>query len=298
MQQISRIAELRSALNTHRRLSRRVAFVPTMGNLHSGHIRLVEDACKYGEIVVCSIFVNPLQFGKNEDLDAYPRTLQDDIDKLMAAGCDVLFTPTVSEMYPQGLDAQTIVSVPGVSARHCGASRPGHFDGVATVVSKLFNMVQPDTALFGLKDYQQLQVIAHMVADLCMPVALVGVATQREASGLALSSRNGYLTPEEKQRAATLYATLQQAGTDLQGGATISTVEASARLQLEAAGFRPDYFSVCHAETLEPATAQDAALVILAAAWMNKTRLIDNLTLTLSRPASAADSHRHSQGTR
>lgn len=295
MQQISRIAELRTKLDACRTQGRRVAFVPTMGNLHAGHMRLVENARQHGDIVVCSIFVNPLQFGKKEDIDAYPRTLQEDIEKLQAAGCDVLFTPTVSEMYPQGLDAQTIVSVPGVSARHCGASRLGHFDGVATVVSKLFNMVQPQTALFGLKDFQQFQVITQMVADLCMPITLVGVATQRESSGLALSSRNGYLTLEETQRAALLYQTLVRAGADLQEGASAGGVEASAQLQLEAAGFRPDYFTVCHAETLEPATGEDRSLVILAAAWMGKTRLIDNLTL--SRPVSASDSFRHSQGT-
>lgn len=281
MQQITLIKELRSVLDAQRALGRRIALVPTMGNLHAGHIRLVEDARQYADIVVCSIFVNPLQFGRNEDLDAYPRTLQEDIAKLRAARCEVLFTPAVEEMYPLGLDAQTIVSVPGISARHCGASRPGHFDGVATVVSKLFNMVQPHTALFGLKDYQQFQVIRHMTRDLCMPVALTGVETQREESGLALSSRNGYLTADEKARAAALHQALRQAGADLQQGDVIASVEARAALQLEAAGFRMDYFTVCHADTLEPASAQDRTLVILAAAWMGKTRLIDNLVLTL-----------------
>lgn len=283
MQQISRIQDLRTALVAARAHGHRIAFVPTMGNLHAGHIRLVEQARHHGETVVCSIFVNPLQFGRNEDLDAYPRTLAEDAEKLQAAACDFLFTPAVEEMYPHGLDAQTIVSVPGVSQRHCGASRPGHFDGVATVVSKLFNMVQPHTALFGLKDYQQFQVINHMVTDLCMPIELVGVATVREDSGLAMSSRNGYLNADEKERAAALYQALQQAGTELAQGAATSGVEAKAVSQLEAAGFRPDYFSVCHAATLEPAAPEDRELVILAAAWMGKTRLIDNLVLTLPR---------------
>jgi pantoate--beta-alanine ligase len=281
MQQITLIKELRSVLDAQRSQGQRIAFVPTMGNLHAGHIRLVEDARQHGDVVVCSIFVNPLQFGRNEDLDSYPRTLDADMAQLRAARCDVLFTPAASEMYPQGLEAQTIVSVPGVSERHCGASRPGHFDGVATVVSKLFNMVQPHTALFGLKDYQQFQVISHMVADLCMPIGLVGVATQREPTGLALSSRNGYLTAEEKVRAVALYQTLLQAGSSLQLGDSITGVETQAALQLTAAGFRLDYFSVCHAATLEPASPQDRALVILAAAWMGKTRLIDNLLVTL-----------------
>jgi len=281
MHQIFEVKALREALDEQRALGRRIAFVPTMGNLHAGHIRLVEVARQCGDIVVCSIFVNPLQFGRNEDLALYPRTLEEDIAKLCAAQCDVLFTPTAADMYPKGLEAQTIVSVPGVSERHCGASRPGHFDGVATVVSKLFNMVQPQTALFGLKDYQQFQVISHMVKDLCMPITLVGVATQRESSGLALSSRNGFLTADEKARAAALYQSLQQAAADLQQGARIAAVEAQAGLQLEAAGFRLDYFAVCQAASLEPATLQDRALVILAAAWMGRTRLIDNLQLSL-----------------
>lgn len=281
MQHITLIKDLRAALDAQRTQGRRVAFVPTMGNLHAGHIRLVEEARQHGDVVVCSIFVNPLQFGKNEDLDAYPRTLDADMAQLRTAGCDVLFTPTIGEMYPQGLDAQTIVSVPGVTERHCGASRPGHFDGVATVVSKLFNMVQPQTALFGLKDYQQFQVISHMVADLCMPIALVGVPTQREPTGLALSSRNGYLSAAQKARAAALYLALQQAAASLQNGDSIASVELQAGQQLEAAGFRLDYFTVCHAATLEPASPEDRSLVILAAAWMGTTRLIDNIALTL-----------------
>lgn len=275
------MAPLRQAIATNKHSSHRIVFVPTMGNLHAGHVRLVEEARNHGDFVVCSIFVNPLQFGPTEDLDAYPRTLAADIEKLEAAHCDLLFTPSVAEIYPQGLAAQTIVSVPGISRRHCGNSRPGHFDGVATVVNKLFNMVQPDVALFGLKDYQQLQVIRHMVADLCMPIELVGVPTQRESSGLALSSRNGYLSTEEKARAPVLYRCLQEAGQALKQRADIASVEAAAKRKLTELGFVPDYFSVCHADTLEPAQAQDRRLVILAAAWLGKTRLIDNLQLEL-----------------
>ncbi len=282
MNLVTQISELRTLLNSHRRAGHRVALVPTMGNLHSGHIHLINEAHRHGDVVVCSIFVNPMQFGKNEDLDAYPRTLEQDQQKLAAAQCTILFAPPVTEIYPLGLAQQTVVSVPKVSERYCGASRPGHFDGVATVVSKLFNLVQPDTALFGLKDYQQFRVITQMVSDLCFPVLLVGIETQRESSGLALSSRNGYLTADEKQRAAALYQTLQESSHRLQSGASIDSVEAMARAQLEQAGFRPDYFSVCDASTLEPAQAHDQDLVILAAAWMGKTRLIDNLRVALS----------------
>lgn len=282
MDLVTHINELRSLLNNHRQAGRRVAVVPTMGNLHSGHIHLVNEAHRYGDVVVCTIFVNPMQFGKNEDLDAYPRTLEQDRLKLAAAGCTVLFAPPVSEIYPDGLEQQTVVSVPKVSERHCGISRPGHFDGVATVVSKLFNLVQPDTALFGLKDYQQFMVITRMVADLCFPIKLIGVETQRENSGLALSSRNGYLTSDEKQRAAVLYQTLLESRVRLQAGDSIESVESMARVRLEQAGFQPDYYSVCDACTLEPAQPHDCDLVILAAAWMGKTRLIDNLRIQLS----------------
>lgn len=279
MELIHRISALRQFLQTHRSAGKRIALVPTMGNLHAGHIRLVEEARKHGEIVVCTVFVNPMQFGAHEDLDAYPRTLDADMTKLRAASCDCVFAPTVAEVYPNGLQQQTVVSVPGVSARHCGASRPGHFDGVATVVCKLFNMVQPDTAVFGLKDYQQFMVITKMVADLCMSAHLVGVETQRETSGLALSSRNGYLSAEEKQRATTLYKVLQHSAEQLRAGIAVAEVEAQARTQLESAGFKPDYFNVCHAQTLEPASDSDRDLVLLAAAWMGKTRLIDNVRL-------------------
>jgi len=282
MEHITHVAGLRLTLDSFRRDGKRIVVVPTMGNLHAGHIHLVEHARDHGDIVVCTIFVNPMQFGRDEDLDSYPRTLTADMEKLRAAGCDVLFSPSVHEIYPEGLDDHTVVSVPRISERHCGASRPGHFAGVSTVVSKLFNLVQPQVAVFGLKDYQQLMVIRKMVTDLCMPVGLVGVPTQREADGLALSSRNGYLTPEQRRIAPALYRTLQDARNRVLQGEEFATVEAAAIRCLTEAGFRPDYFHISHAETLEPAEPGDRHLVILAAAWMGSTRLIDNIEILLS----------------
>jgi len=281
MQHLQTIVTLRQALDAHRQQGQRIAVVPTMGNLHAGHIHLVEQARLHGDIVVCTIFVNPMQFGRNEDLDSYPRTLAADISKLQDAGCDLLFAPSVQEIYPQGLDQHTVVSVPQVSARHCGASRPGHFDGVSTVVCKLFNLVQPHVALFGLKDYQQLMVIRKMVNDLCLRVELVGVPTQRESDGLALSSRNGYLNPEQRQIAPVLYQCLQQARDQLLQGEHFSTVESQASARLQQAGLRPDYVHVSHALTLDPAQSGDKELVILAAAWLGSTRLIDNIEVSL-----------------
>lgn len=281
MKHITDIAGLRHTLDAFRRDGQRIVVVPTMGNLHAGHIHLVEQARQHGDIVVCTIFVNPMQFGRNEDLDSYPRTLAADMEKLRAAGCDVLFSPSVNEIYPEGLDGHTVVSVPRVSERHCGASRPGHFDGVSTVVTKLFNLVQPQVALFGLKDYQQLMVIRKMVIDLCLPVQLVGVPTQREADGLAMSSRNGYLTPEQRRIAPALYQELQEAREQVLQGQSFATVEAAAARRLTEAGFRPDYFHISHAEALDPAEPGDRRLVILAAAWMGSTRLIDNIEICL-----------------
>ncbi len=282
MQHITSIQQLRETLATYRQQGQRIALVPTMGNLHAGHIHLVDTARAHADIVVSTIFVNPMQFGKNEDLESYPRTLEQDKVKLTAARCDVLFTPSTAEMYPTGHENNTVVSVPLVSSRYCGASRPGHFNGVSTVVCKLFNIVQPTTALFGLKDYQQFLVISKMVADLCLPIRLLGVPTQREASGLELSSRNGYLSESEKQRAVALINTLRWAAQSLQEKQAIDSIEARAQERLQAAGFRPDYFAICHAQTLEPARPQDLDLVILAAAYIGKTRLIDNIQLQLS----------------
>ena len=209
MKTVSQISELRAQVTAWRQQGLTVGFVPTMGNLHAGHISLIDEAHKHADKIVASIFVNPMQFGANEDIDSYPRTMIDDQQKLTAAGTDLLFTPTPDIIYPKGLAKQSFVEVPNVSEGYCGESRPGHFRGVATVVCKLFNLVQPDIACFGLKDYQQVQVIQTMVEDLSMPITVIPVATIREDSGLALSSRNGYLTAEEKAIAPALQKNLQ-----------------------------------------------------------------------------------------
>lgn len=277
-----KVSELRQLLNIHRQQGQSIAFVPTMGNLHRGHIRLVEKATELADVVVSSIFVNPMQFARNEDLDKYPRTPDADIEKLTAAGCGVLFTPSANEMYPLGLDQHTVVSVPEISERHCGASRPGHFDGVATVVSKLFNIVQPDHAVFGLKDYQQFKVISKMNADLCFGIQLTGVATERDEHGMALSSRNGYLSADEKKTALVIIQTLRNTAEKIQSGDRhYNALELQAKTLFESKKMRPDYFSVCHADTLAPATVDDKKLVILAAAYVGTTRLIDNIEVTL-----------------
>lgn len=282
MRTINKIKDLQASLNPHRQSGGRIAFVPTMGNLHEGHISLVRRAKEVADIVVVSIFVNPLQFGANEDLDNYPRTLEADQAKLVEAGTNYLFTPEVGEMYPNGLELQTTVSVPEITKRHCGASREGHFDGVSTVVSKLFNMVRPDLAIFGEKDFQQLAVIRKMVADLCIAIDVVGVPTARNEDGLALSSRNGYLTEQEREIAPTLYKAILETKAQIeQGERDYRALEAQANAILAEKGFKPDYYQICDAHTLEPASSKDCELVILAAAYLGKTRLIDNTTLKL-----------------
>jgi pantoate--beta-alanine ligase len=276
MQTVNTIAELRSILATWRRAGDRIAFVPTMGNLHAGHISLVNSARRQSERVVVSIFVNPTQFGVGEDFEAYPRTEAQDCDKLLAAGVDLLFLPEVREMYDPA--AKTVVSVTGLSELHCGAFRPGHFDGVATVVAKLFNIVQPDSAFFGLKDYQQFVIIRTMVRDLNIPVALIPVETVRETSGLAMSSRNGYLSDAEKANAAKLYRALCEAKEAVQTDrAVYPDIERRALSFLAEAGFKPDYFSICRSSDLAAAMPEDRDIVILAAARLGKTRLIDNI---------------------
>ena len=271
------IDDIRNQVRAWRAKGETVAFVPTMGNLHQGHITLVKEAAKKCDHVVVSIFVNPMQFGQNEDLDAYPRTLEADSQALTAAGAELLFTPTPAIIYPKGLAQQTYVEVPGISDVLCGASRPGHFRGVATVVCKLFNIVQPDVAFFGNKDYQQLLVIRTMVEDLSLPIEIIGVDTIREASGLAMSSRNGYLTAEEKAAAPALKKAIDAMAQGIKQGVSIEQVTAEAKASLIAAGFIPDYLEVRHATTLAHAEAADQALVILAAAYLGKARLIDNL---------------------
>ncbi len=284
MQISQTISELRAPAANWRRSRMRIVFVPTMGNLHAGHMRLVEAAREYGDVVVASIYVNPMQFGPDEDLAAYPRTLPADQEKLRAAGVDLLFLPSDREIYPRGLDAQTYVDVPVLSEILCGAMRPGHFRGVATVVNRLLNLVSPDVALFGKKDYQQWLVIRRMVDDLGMPIEIVGVDTVREPSGLALSSRNSYLVGWEQEAAPKLYQILCDLRTQLiERGDAVTSLEADAIKALQDVGFRVDYLSVRRQQDLALPHAEDRELVILVAAWLGKARLIDNVELSLNR---------------
>lgn len=282
MNTVSTLAALREQVNAARQSGQRIALVPTMGNLHAGHMSLIETAHRHAGFVVASVFVNPLQFGPGEDLDSYPRTLADDQHKLEEAGCHLLFTPSVALMYPQGMQGQTLVHVSGVSEGLCGGSRPGHFDGVATVVTKLFNMVQPDVAVFGEKDYQQLAVIRKMTGDLNTPVEIVGAPIVRGADGLALSSRNGYLDAAQLKTAPALYQCLQQSVAGIQSGRRdYAAVLQEAAASLQAAGMRPDYLELREAGSMQPATADSRELVILAAAFLGNTRLIDNIAFAV-----------------
>lgn len=280
METIHTVVELRTRIARWRQAGERVAFVPTMGNLHRGHIHLVEQAQRLVPRTVASIFVNPTQFGPKEDFAGYPRTLEADAAQLRAVGLDLLFAPSVPEMYPRPLDEMTQVTVPELSGILCGASRPTHFRGVVTVVSKLFNMVQPNIALFGEKDWQQLLVIRRMVADLDFPVEIIGIPTVREADGLAMSSRNGYLSAEERAIAPALYQTLIATAERLRAGERdYESLSKQAKNQLSTAGFRPDYFEIRRADDLQLPVANDAHLRILAAAWLGRARLIDNLAV-------------------
>ncbi|MDH4567254.1 pantoate--beta-alanine ligase [Pseudomonas sp. BN414] len=283
---VKTVRELRAAIARARNEGKRIGFVPTMGNLHAGHVALVEKASQRADFVVASIFVNPLQFGPSEDLAKYPRTLVSDQEKLVAAGCQLLFHPDVEEMYPDGMDGQTRVNVPLVSEGLCGGSRPGHFEGVATVVSKLFNMVQPDLAIFGEKDFQQLAVIRKLARDLNMPIQVMGEPTVRAEDGLALSSRNGYLDDAQRAAAPALYRTLQQLASAIRAGRRdFAALEQEGHAELARAGFRPDYLEVREALNLRPAGDKDHQLVILGAAFMGNTRLIDNLAFNLEAQA-------------
>lgn len=282
MQVIETISELRAAVFNARLNGFKVGFVPTMGNLHYGHISLVEQARKHCDLVITSIFVNPLQFAPHEDLDTYPRTLEADKTQLMESGCDILFAPSVTEMYPDGKGVDTVVDLQSLSPLHCGITRPHFFKGVATVVVKLLCMVLPDIAFFGEKDRQQLTIIRRVVKDLSLPVEIIGVSTKREKSGLALSSRNGYLNDTEKQQAAFLYQLLNEIRQRIENGARdYQSLERQANQQLAEQGFEPDYFHICHSETLLPAAAEDKELAILAAAKLGNTRLIDNIAFNL-----------------
>ncbi|OIQ46623.1 MAG: pantoate--beta-alanine ligase [Gammaproteobacteria bacterium MedPE] len=272
--------ELRQQIKEWKQAGETIAFVPTMGNLHSGHISLVTEAKKHATKVVVSIFVNPMQFNNPDDLTNYPRTLEEDSKQLISEGVDMLFTPTPEIMYPKGLDAQTFIEVPGISDVFCGASRPGHFRGVATIVNKLFNLVTPDVACFGSKDYQQLQVIRLMVEDLSLDIKIIGCDTVRTEQGLAKSSRNGYLTPQELEVAPLLYQTMKQLARDVSGGMAIDKAVSNATLTMNESLFTTDYFHVQRADDLSQPTDNDSELVILAAAQLGFARLIDNLVFT------------------
>jgi len=277
MQTFAEIAALREQIKQYKRDGRKVAFVPTMGNLHEGHLTLVRKAREHADIVVVSIFVNPMQFDRADDLNNYPRTLEDDLSKLTAEGVELVFTPTPEVIYPHGVETQSSVEVPGLSNILEGASRPGHFRGVATVVTKLFNIVQPDVACFGEKDFQQLAVIRKMTEDLAMDIEIIGVATVREMDGLAMSSRNGLLTIDERQRAPVLARTMRWISSAMRGGrADYASVIEDASDQLRAAGLHPDEIFIRDARTLQAVTEETTQAVILMSAFLGKARLIDN----------------------
>ena len=276
------IQGVRAALNQARKAGKSIAFVPTMGNLHSGHIALVLNAKRRADFVVSSVFVNPTQFGVNEDFASYPRTLDSDANLLAEAGCDILFAPNAEEMYPDGRQQATTVQVAGITEFLCGASRPGHFTGVATVVTKLLNIIQPDMAFFGEKDYQQLAVIRRLVTELCIPTNIIAIPTHRADDGLALSSRNGYLSSDERAKAPLIYQTLTQLQSAiLSGQRDYASLAHAASSHLNKCGFKTDYVEI-RAANLDSATENDSDLVILVAAYLGKTRLIDNLAFSLA----------------
>ena len=281
MQIFHTIKGLREALIQARQKGLRIGFVPTMGNLHQAHIELIKRAQQTSDVVVCSIFVNGLQFGLNEDWDKYPRTFDADCAKLRDSGCDMLFHPDDNEMYPNGLDSQTRVICSTMTDVLCGASRPGHFEGVTTVVTKLFNIVQPDEAIFGIKDYQQLAVIRRMVEDLCVPIDIIEAPIHREPDGLAMSSRNGYITAEERPKANQLHQSLNWIAEQIKSGKRdFLALEAKAKQQIEAAGFKTDYITVCNSKTLEMAAVDDKHITVLGAMYTESARLIDNVSLS------------------
>ena len=282
MEQATRVTELRQYVRRWRRQGQSIAFVPTMGNLHAGHLSLIEKGQSLCDRSICSIFVNPMQFGPNEDWDHYPRTLERDLELLEGAGCDLAYMPTASELYPDGLDRISKVHVTDLTDDFEGKHRPGHFTGVATVVLKLFNIVNPDISVFGRKDFQQYRVIGKMVEDFNLDVQIVGQETTREASGLATSSRNQYLDSEQLAQAPLIYRTLQDAARQIdEGERNYAAIERRAIERLDGAGFQTDYFCVCNATTLKPATPDDRDLVILVTAALGATRLLDNVEISL-----------------
>ena len=282
MQVVETLADLRAELDRWRQENQSIALVPTMGNLHRGHLCLISAARARAQKIVATIFVNPTQFGEGEDFASYPRTLDEDVQKLRSQSTDLLFVPSVERIYPN--IPCTTVEVPGLTGELCGQFRPQHFVGVTTIVCKLFNMVQPDIGYFGEKDFQQLVLIRRMVTDLDIPVEIVGVPTVREDSGLALSSRNAYLSPDERKRAPLLYRTLCNARRDMENGRRdFRNLEDELVEGLRRVGFKPDYFSIRCVSNLTLAEPDDRALVVMTAAWLGKARLIDNIQVKLDR---------------
>jgi len=282
MYQANSVTELRQYVQHWKDHDQSIAFIPTMGNLHAGHMSLIEKGQSLCDRSLCSIFVNPMQFGPNEDFNHYPRTLDSDLAQLEAAGCDLVYLPTASELYPGGLDKITQIQVTDLTDHYEGSHRPGHFTGVATVVLKLFNIVKPDISVFGKKDFQQYRVISKMVSDLNLDVQIIGQETRREASGLATSSRNQYLDDEQTHTAAMIYQTLRETAQQISAGERdYPAAQQRALVILETAGFKTDYFTICNAETLLPASPTDRDLVILVTAELGATRLLDNIEISL-----------------
>lgn len=282
MELITEVASLRCALHPYRSGSETIGFVPTMGNLHAGHLALVARAKAQADVVVVSIFVNPTQFDREDDLARYPRTLETDLEQLRSVGVQYVFAPSVEVMYPLGAEPATSVEVPGISQRLEGLGRLGHFSGVATIVNKLFNLVQPDIAVFGEKDFQQLQVIRKMASDLNLPVQIISQPTVREADGLALSSRNGLLAQAQRALAPQIHRVLADVANEIRAGyQDYRELEAEAQEALLAQGFKPEYVEICDPSSLRPAEPDTLSCVILAAAWLEKIRLIDNVVVEI-----------------
>ena len=276
------LVSLRQVIAQWKKEGRKIAFVPTMGNLHAGHLSLLKHARSLGDRTIMSIFVNPIQFGESEDYQSYPDTHEQDSETLKENSLDVLFAPDLKEIYPGGMDVDTRLTVPGLSSILCGEFRPDHFSGVATVVTKLLINIEPDYALFGEKDYQQLLIIRRTVEDLCFPVEVIGMPVVREKDGLAMSSRNSYLNDEQREIAPLIYQTLTSAAELLSKNlADISAIESEGLKQLESVGFRPEYFSIRRSSDLMPAGSDDKEVSILTAVWLGSARLIDNIKVVL-----------------
>ncbi len=282
MDQANSVAELRQYAQHWKDHHESIAFIPTMGNLHAGHLSLIEKGQSLCDRTICSIFVNPMQFGANEDFNHYPRTLHQDLQYLKDIGCDLIYLPTASELYPEGLERITHIQVTDLTDRWEATHRPGHFTGVATIVLKLFNIVKPNVSVFGKKDFQQYRVIQKMVSDLNLDVEIIGAETTRESSGLATSSRNQYLSKEQSEQATLISKTLQNTAVRITAGETdYAKLENEAMAQLDRAGFTANYYSIWSSTTLEPANVDDKKLVILVTAALGETRLLDNIEVDL-----------------